>query len=90
MLTITGAFKGDKFPSTEAFITDQSGTNLFLGAKKERGGLLNLFGNNKKSLFNVNMQVMFDNDGNFTGVKHDGNNYSVESWNKKVQEDFNK
>ena len=32
-LTITGSFTGDKFPSTEAFITDQSGqTQLFLGS----------------------------------------------------------
>jgi RHS repeat-associated protein len=88
VLSISGSFTGDQFPSTEAFVTDQSGNNLFLGAKKEKGGLLDLFGDNKKPLFQVNMQIMFDDKGNFTGVKHEGKTYSVDDWNKKVQNEF--
>lgn len=55
-----------------------------------KGGLLNLFGDNKKPSFKVNMQVQFDKEGNFTGVRQGKNNYTVDEWNKKVQEDFNK
>ncbi len=90
-LNITGSFTGDQFPSTEAFITDQSGKGkLFLGAQMEQGGLKDLVGDNKQPLFNVNMQVNFDSKGNFTGVRQGDINYSVSDWNKKVQEGFNK
>ena len=90
-LNITGSFTGDKFPSTEAFITDQSGkTKLFIGAKMENGGVGDLYGDNKTKLFNVNMQIIFDKKGNFIGVKQGDKTYSVKDWNTKVQEDFNK
>ncbi|WP_131797627.1 hypothetical protein [Flavobacterium psychrophilum] len=90
-LNITGSFTGDKFPSTEAFITDQSGkTKLFIGAKMENGGITDLYGDNKVKLFNVNMQVNFDKKGNFTGVQQGDKTYNVKEWNTKVQEDFKK
>ena len=61
---------GDKFPSTEGFIVDQSGKGkLFLGAIKEEGGIGNLFGDNKEDLFDINMTILFDKKGNFIGVK---------------------
>ncbi|OHX65790.1 hypothetical protein [Flammeovirga pacifica] len=88
-LTVTGSFTGDEFPSTESFITDQSGkTKLFLGAQMENGGLHSLVDDNKEKLFNVNMQIMFNDKGNFTGVRQGETTYSVEDWNKKVQTDF--
>lgn len=89
-LTISGSFTGDQFPSTEAFITDQSGkTQLFLGAQKEDGGVMDLYGDNKESLFSVNIVVTFDAKGNFTGVKQGDQAYTVAEWNKKVQDQFN-
>jgi len=90
VLSISGAFTGDNFPSAEAFISDQSGNNLFLGASMETGGVHSLFGENNNSKFNVNMQVQFNSDGNFTGVKQGDNTYSVEQWNQRVQDSFNK
>ena len=91
ILTVKGSFTGDVFPSTESFIIDQSGkTKLFLGAQKERGGIFDLFGDNKKKLFNVDVQIIFNDKGNFTGVKQGEKTYSVDDWNKKVQIDFNK
>ena len=91
ILSISGSFTGDRFPSTEAFVVDQSGnTKVFLGAKMEAGGLHSVFGDNKKPLFNVNMQIMFDGDGNFTGVRQGDQTYLVEDWNKHVQDDFYK
>jgi len=87
-LTINGSFKGDGFPSTEAFISDQSGVSLFLGAHKEKGSVFTLFGDANKNIFNVNMTIKFDNDGNFTGVQQGKKTYSVEEWNKKIQSSF--
>lgn len=40
------------------------------------------------SLPNVDIQIMFDSDGNFTGVRQGGPTYSVEDWNKHVQDGF--
>lgn len=89
ILSISGSFTGDTFPSTEAFITDQSGKGkLFLGAQMEKGGIGDLFFDNKKPMFKVNMQVQFDKDGNFTGVTQGKDKYTVDQWNKKVQGDF--
>lgn len=88
ILNITGSFTGDEFPSTEAFISDQSGNNLFIGARKETGGLRSLVGDNKEFLFNVSMQVQFDDKGNFMGVKQGDKTYTVKQWNEKVQNNF--
>ena len=55
---------------------------------KEQGGIGNLVGDNKESLFKVNMQVLFNDQGNFTGVQQGDQTYSVEDWNTKVQEGF--
>ncbi|MEX2345023.1 MAG: hypothetical protein WD604_05375 [Balneolaceae bacterium] len=90
VLTINGSFTGNSFPSSEAFIVDQSGNaKVFLGAKKEQGGLLNLmFSGKDNSLFKVNMQIQFDDKGNFTGVTYDGKDYMIDEWNRRVQEGF--
>ncbi len=90
ILSVSGSFTGDNFPSAEAFITDQSGTNLFLGASMETGGVHSLFGENNNSKFNVNMQILFDSNGKFTGVKLGETTYSVQDWNQQVQDSFNK
>lgn len=88
-LYISGTFTGDKFPSTEAFIVDQSGkTKLFLGAKLENGGVNDLYGDNKEDLFKVDIQVKFDRKGNFTSVIQDGKTYTVDQWNRRVQDQF--
>lgn len=90
-LRITGTFAGDVFPSSEAFISDQSGIGkVFLGAKKEAGWLNDLFGNNFHYLFSVDMTVNFDKDGKFTTVESKGKTYSVEEWTKEVQSNFEK
>ncbi|MGI8639404.1 MAG: RHS repeat domain-containing protein [Pyrinomonadaceae bacterium] len=88
-LFVAGTFTGDKFPSTEAFIVDQSGkTKLFLGAKLEEGGVSDLYGDNQQNLFKVDFQVRFDKKGNFTAVIQDGKTYTVDEWNKRVQAQF--
>jgi hypothetical protein len=91
ILSINAGFVGDVFPSTEAFIVDQSGkTKVFLGARKETGGIGDLYGDNKKSLFKVNMNILFDKDGNFTGVRQDDKDYTVDEWNQKIKDEWDK
>ncbi|MGS2737968.1 hypothetical protein [Sinomicrobium sp. M5D2P17] len=89
MLIIKGSFTGDSFPSAEAFVADQSGmTKVFLGAKQESGGIHSLFGDNKNPLFNVDMQIMFDSNGNFTSVRQGDQTYTIDEWNKYIQDEF--
>lgn len=87
-LSILGSFTGDTFPSAEAFITDQSKNNLFLGASMETGGVHSLFGENKSRKFNVSMQVLFNSEGNFIGVKQGDRIFSVQEWNQQIQDSF--
>jgi hypothetical protein len=87
-LFVGGTFTGDQFPSTEAFITDQSGNKVFLGARHEEGGVGDLYGDNKQDLFKVDLQLRFDKKGIFTSVIHGGKTYAVDAWNKKVQREF--
>lgn len=88
VLSIWGYFKGDTFPSTEAFVVDQSGNKLFLGAHKEQGTVLTLYGDSQTPIFNVDMQVKFDDKGNFTGVIQGNRTFGVEEWNFQIQLNF--
>jgi hypothetical protein len=88
-LFINGTVSGDIFPSTEVFISDQSGKKLFLGAKKEEGGIKDLYGDNKKHLFTIDLTIKFDSKGNFEGVVEKGKLIPVGEWNKKVENNFN-
>jgi RHS repeat-associated protein len=89
-LFVNATFSGDEFPSTEAFIQDQSGGKLFLGAKMETGGVGDLYGDNNKPLYKVDMQIKFDDNGNFQGVYDQENDtyISPDAWNKRVQQNF--
>jgi RHS repeat-associated protein len=90
-LSITGQITGDKFPSTEAFVSDQSGNRVFLGAKFEEGDSLASKGrnlDNKAQLFKVDMKIRFDKNGNFKAVISGGKTYSIKAWNKKVEGEF--
>lgn len=89
LLNISGTLSGDNFPSTEAFITDPSGQNVFLGigqinagVDKDLGPLTELPGQNKnKSITSFNISILTGPKGNFTGVRYNGTNYSIEDWN---------
>lgn len=85
-LNISASFYGDDFPSTEAFVEDQSGNRLFIGASKEEGNVLTLTGGADVNIFNVNMSVKFDKNGNFIGVRNGKQTIPVEEWNKKILE----
>ena len=90
-LTVSGSLTGDNFPSTEAFISDPGGHNLFLGigqigagVGKNTGPFTELPGENKDNpITSFNLTITTDKNGNFTGVNMGGKNYSIEDWNKQ-------
>lgn len=93
-LTISGKLTGDNFPSTEAFITDPSGQNLFIGVGqigpdvgKNMGPFTELPGQNKdRPITDFNFTISTDKDGNFTGVKSGDKTYTIPEWNKQFEE----
>lgn len=63
---------------------------LFHGALRENRGLSDLSGDNSKHLFEVDMGVQFDKNGNFAGVKKGQHKFTIDQWNQKGKEDFKK
>lgn len=90
-LSISGKLTGDNFPSTEAFVTDPSGNNLFLGVGqidagvgRNTGPFTELPGENSTNpITSFNLTITTDKKGNFTGVQSGGTTYSISDWNKK-------
>jgi RHS repeat-associated protein len=88
-LSVSGNLKGDNFPSTEAFITDPNGNNVFVGVGqiasgvgKNMGPFTELPGTNKRPITSFNFTITTDQQGNFTGVQVGKTNYTIEDWNK--------
>ena len=93
-LYLDGEVYGDTFPSVEAFVTDQTGFRLLLGARKEEGGVSDLFGDNKIHRFDFHLAIRYDENGKFTEVKGtspegDIIRLSPEEWNNYVKQNFN-
>lgn len=86
ILDISGTIKGDNFPSTEAFVTDPSGQNLFIGIGFYKGGpFTSLDGENKRDVSSFKFSISIDKKGNFTGVKMGDKSFSIEDWNKQFE-----
>jgi RHS repeat-associated protein len=88
-LSISGSLRGDNFPSTEAFITDPAGKNLFIGigqiaagVDKDWGPLKELPFENTRPITSFNFTVTTDKNGNFTGVQQGKTTYTLDAWNK--------
>jgi RHS repeat-associated protein len=90
-LSISGKLTGDNFPSTEAFITDPSGQNVFIGVGQigkgvgaNTGPFTELPGENAdRPITSFNFTIIKDKKGNFTGVKEGKTTYSISEWNKR-------
>ena len=89
-LSVSGSLKGDNFPSTEAFITDPSGNNLFIGVGQISAGVDADWGpfkelplKNERPITSFNFTITTDKKGNFTGVREGKTTYSIEDWNKR-------
>jgi RHS repeat-associated protein len=90
-LNISGKLTGDNYPSTEAFISDPSGNNVFIGVgqinKKvgvNTGPFTELWGEGKDTpITSFNFSVTTDKKGNFTGVQVGDRKYTLDEWNKQ-------
>jgi len=82
-LDISGKLTGDNFPSTEAFVTDPAGQNVFISIGFYEGSpFSSLDGENKREISSFNFSITTDKKGNFTGVKMGDKTYSLSEWNK--------
>ena len=87
MLNVSGDLKGDNFPSTEAFITDPNGNNVFIGVGFYEGSpFSSLDGENKRDITSFSFGIQTDKKGNFTGVQYNGTDYSIGDWNKLFEQ----
>jgi RHS repeat-associated protein len=85
-LDISGTLTGDNFPSTEAFVTDPSGNNVFIGIGFYEGSpFSSLDGENKRDISSFNFSISTDKKGNFTGIKMGDQTYSIQDWNKMFE-----
>jgi RHS repeat-associated protein len=90
-LSISGTLTGDNFPSTEAFISDTKGKNVFIGIGQiganvgvNTGPFTELPRENENnSITSFNFTITTDKKGNFTGVIEGNKTYTLEAWNKK-------
>jgi RHS repeat-associated protein len=90
-LKISGKLTGDKFPSTEAFISDPAGNNVFIGVgqinknvDKDLGPFTELWGEGKNNpITSFNITVAIDKEGNFSGVIVGDKTYKLDEWNKQ-------
>jgi RHS repeat-associated protein len=90
-LSISGELKGDNFPSTEAFVTDPNGNNVFIGVGQigaevgaNTGPFTELPGENSTNpITSFNFTISTDKKGNFTGVTEGKTTYSIADWNKR-------
>ena len=86
IIGISGNIFGDRFPANETFLTDASGTGVFLGVSGADGNpFTSLAGNNNRKMSLFTLAISFNKSGNITGVIYNGKNYSVEDWNKQFQ-----
>ena len=87
---ISGEIFGDKFPSNETFVTDASGNAVFLGVSgaifgPNAGPAFALPGDNNRSMSGFRIYLNFDAEGNISDIEFNGQNFTIEEWNKQFQ-----
>ncbi|MET3982138.1 hypothetical protein ABIB62_004766, partial [Mucilaginibacter sp. UYP25] len=93
-MRISGTITGDHFPSGEGFVTDAKGNSVFLGVSDAGGFSVNstlapylgLAGHGTEVMSDVNVSIVVDKNGVFTGVVGaDGKTMSIKDWNKPFE-----
>jgi hypothetical protein len=87
LLSIRGQISGDRFPNAEAYVTDSKGNSVWLGAFMNQSGpdvgpFFTLAGDKNKPMINVNVGIVTDKNGIFTGIRVGDKTISIEQWNK--------
>lgn len=90
VLSISANIVGDRFPSAEAFIVDPQGVSVFigvspLGAGPSFGPFQMLPGEFNRAMINSDFDILLDPEGNFTGVRQNNVDYTIEEWNKQFE-----
>jgi hypothetical protein len=88
ILSLKGSIAGDGFPISEAFVSDDFGTSIFLGTGAAKGGpitgpTLDLARENEVDVsINVNLRINVNADGVFQSVIQGDKTISIGDWNK--------
>lgn len=87
-LKIEGSLTGDNFPSTEAFITDPSGQELFIGIGIYEGSpFTSLWGSNSDNpITDYEFVINTNSTGNFESITANGETYSIAEWNNLFED----
>ena len=90
LLTISGQVSGDTFPNAESYVEDANGNRVFLGVFATQSGSAigptwTLKGDKNKPMMNINMGVVTDADGIFTGVRVGDQTISIDDWNANFE-----
>lgn len=78
---------GDTFPNTEAFVSDADGNSIWLETFATQSGpntgpFWTLKGDKNAPMIGINIGIVTDSEGIFTGVKVGDKTISLEQWNK--------
>jgi len=74
----------------QAFVSDPKGNSVFIGVSPlccnpSIGPFYALPGDNKRPMINSNFQIGIDDQGNFTGVRQNEVDFTIEQWNKQYE-----
>ena len=73
---------GDKFPSAEVIIGDNSGQRLIVGVSPAKGNpYTSLPGNHSRPMMNNSIRIGIDKKGVFQNVRYGGRVYTIQAWN---------
>jgi hypothetical protein len=86
LMRLKAKITGDLFPSVEVVLINPAtgGQNILLGAHMEKGGLADLFMDNRQQLIDVDVDLILDKNGGFTGVRSGGSTYFIRLWNERI------
>lgn len=86
-LNVSGKIFGDKFPANESFISDEFGNSVFIGVSGAEGTpLSSLPFENKRSMSEFNLEIIFNDKEEITGVNYGGQNYTPDEWNTQFKD----
>lgn len=87
LIKISGEISGDRFPNAESFVEDANGNRVFLGIfvtkfGPQEGPTNALLGDRNVPMMGINVNILADKNGIFTGVKVGDETISIDEWNK--------
>jgi hypothetical protein len=88
VLHVSMTMTGDQFPAAEAFVTDKTGQNVYIGVSGANdswsGPYGNLPGDGKLQMITSNFDIKENSQGQFVSIEYQGQSYSIDDWNRKI------